>query len=121
MALRWRIRHKLLLGLSMVVGVIALLLVGTLQGLAAFTDTIKTSDTKIVQLHLAEDLQRAVGSLAGLTTDAQQTADEEETRFRMLLNSRAKRSRPTKRIFKTPQFASATPTMAGTKRNCSPI
>jgi signal transduction histidine kinase len=86
-ALRWRIRHKLLLGLSMVVGVIALLLVGTLQGLAAFTDTIKTSDTKIVQLHLAEDLQRAIGSLAGLTTEAQETADQEETRFRTVLNA----------------------------------
>jgi len=32
-AFRWRIRHKLMLGLGLVVGIIALLLGGTLLGL----------------------------------------------------------------------------------------
>src|SRR5207237_336786 len=33
-AFRWRIRHKLMLGLGLVIGVMALLLAGTLYGLA---------------------------------------------------------------------------------------
>lgn len=85
MAFRWRIRHKLLLGLAVVVGVIALLLVGTLQGLAAFTETVRTADSKIVELHLADDLKRAVGGLH-LKHDQNQTLDEEEARLRSHLH-----------------------------------
>jgi len=80
-AFRWRIRHKLLLGLGMVVGIIALLLLGTLQGLAAFTETVNTADSKVVELHLAEDLKRSIGSLH-LQFDSHQTPDEEKERLR---------------------------------------
>jgi signal transduction histidine kinase len=85
MAVRWRIRHKLLLGLGVVVGIIALLLLGTLQGLAAFTETVKTADSKIVELHLAENLKRATVALLQLKSDANQTTDEEEQRVRAQL------------------------------------
>ena len=50
MTFRWRIRHKLLLGLGVVVGIMAILLTGCLQGLAAFTATVKTADSKLVEL-----------------------------------------------------------------------
>ncbi len=63
MALRWRIRHKLLLGLGVVVGIIALLLTGTLQGLAAFTSTVKTADSKLVELDKAEKLKLEIAAL----------------------------------------------------------
>jgi signal transduction histidine kinase len=62
-ALRWRIRHKLLLGLGVVVGIIAILLAGSLQGLAAFTATVKTADSKLVELNSAEEFYRCVGTL----------------------------------------------------------
>jgi signal transduction histidine kinase len=63
-ALRWRIRHKLLLGLGVVVGIIFLLLGGTLYGLAAFTSTVKTSDSLIAELRYAEDLKQRISELA---------------------------------------------------------
>ena len=40
MACRWRIRHKLILGLGLVASVIALLLAGTLKGMLALSNTI---------------------------------------------------------------------------------
>jgi signal transduction histidine kinase len=63
-ALRWRIRHKLLLGLGVVVGIIVLLLGGTLYGLAAFTGTVKTADSLIAELHYAEELKQHISELA---------------------------------------------------------
>ncbi|HEY1381472.1 MAG TPA: ATP-binding protein [Gemmataceae bacterium] len=63
MALRWRIRHKLLLGLGVVVGIIAVLLTGTLYGLAAFTTTVKIADSKLAELHHAELLKRQISEL----------------------------------------------------------
>ena len=55
--MRWQIRHKLLLGLGMVVGIIALLLVGTIQGLTAFLASAKTSDSKLAELRKAGNFQ----------------------------------------------------------------
>jgi signal transduction histidine kinase len=80
-AFRWRIRHKLLFGLGTVVAVIALLLIGTLQGLAAFTETVRTADNKIVELHRAEELHRSIASL-NLRSNLQQTPDEERERLK---------------------------------------
>jgi signal transduction histidine kinase len=62
-ALRWRIRHKLLLGLGVVVGINAILLGGSLQGLAAFTATVRTADSKLVELNTAEELFHCVQNL----------------------------------------------------------
>jgi two-component system NtrC family sensor kinase len=71
---RWRIRHKLLAGLGVVVGIIAILLIGCLQGLAAFTATIKTADSKVVELSTSSEMFQFISSLKapsgdGLTID----------------------------------------------------
>jgi two-component system NtrC family sensor kinase len=63
-ACRWRIRHKLLLGLGLVVAVLALLLAGTLQGLASNYATTKSIDSKLAELHEAQNLKLALADLA---------------------------------------------------------
>ena len=63
MAFRWRIRHKLMLGLGLVVGVIALLLGGTLYGLVRFRTTMKSIDSKHAEWREAEHFKEAVDSL----------------------------------------------------------
>ncbi len=51
MACQWRIRHKLMLGLGLVVALVALLLGGALKGLLSYRTTIKTTDRRIVSLN----------------------------------------------------------------------
>jgi signal transduction histidine kinase len=48
---RWRIRHKLLLGLGLVVAPVAVMLGGALKGLDSYRMTLKTFDNKLVTLH----------------------------------------------------------------------
>jgi signal transduction histidine kinase len=60
----WRIRHKLMLGLGLVVGIMALLLGGTLFGLMSYMATMKTVDSKLAELKKAIDLKEAMNSLA---------------------------------------------------------
>jgi signal transduction histidine kinase len=48
---RWRIRHKLLLGLGLVAALVAVLLGGALKGLDSYRTTLKTFDNKLVSLH----------------------------------------------------------------------
>ncbi len=50
MAFRWRIRHKLMLGLGLVVAIMALLVGGTLKGLTSYRATTRTMDRKLVEL-----------------------------------------------------------------------
>jgi signal transduction histidine kinase len=69
-ALRWRIRHKLLLGLGVVVGIIFLLITGTLYGLAAFSQTVKTADSKIAELDQAETLKQKISFLRSSCAEA---------------------------------------------------
>jgi signal transduction histidine kinase len=61
---QWRIRHKLMLGLGLVVGIMALLLAGTLKGLLSYRATMKSIDSKLAELHEAEVLKAAVNDLA---------------------------------------------------------
>src|SRR5437879_488748 len=82
--MRWQIRHKLLLGLGMVVGIIALLLVGTIQGLTAFLAAAKTSDSKLAELRKAEDLKIALDDV-NKPADAGLTLDEDEVRLKRKL------------------------------------
>ncbi len=63
MAVRWRIRHKLMLGLGLVVGIIALLLAGTIYGLAKFRATMRSIDGKQEELKQAESVRDAVNRL----------------------------------------------------------
>src|SRR5262249_60048263 len=63
-ASQWRIRHKLLLGLASVIGILALLLLGTLEGLGAYRATMNTVESKLQELEKADELHRAVTMLA---------------------------------------------------------
>jgi signal transduction histidine kinase len=62
-AFRWRIRHKLMIGLGVVVGIMSLLLGGTLYGLAKFRATMKSIDSKHAELKAAESVRDAVQAL----------------------------------------------------------
>jgi two-component system, NtrC family, sensor kinase len=88
-ALRWRIRHKLLLGLGVVVGVIGVLTVGTLYGLAAFSATVKTTDSKIGELHQAELLRQQISYLRSSTSEPGVSLD----RLVLQLHAKAKAAR----------------------------
>lgn len=81
MAQRWRIRHKLLLGLGLVLGAFALMLTGTVQGLSSYMETMKIFDNKFAEKTDAEDFQRAVGAIVS-SGETQFTIDEEEARLR---------------------------------------
>src|SRR5262245_18800595 len=81
---RWRIRHKLLLGLAVVVGIIAVLLTGTLYGLAAFTGTVRTAGSKIGELNQAELLKRQISELRAAADNAH-NLDDVQSRLRDLL------------------------------------
>jgi signal transduction histidine kinase len=62
-ACRWRIRHKLILGLGLVVAILAILLAGTLKGLASYRATTKTVDSKLVELSAAMELRAKIAAL----------------------------------------------------------
>ncbi len=56
-ACRWRIRHKLILGLGLVVGILALLLAGTYKGLESYRATTSSIGSKLVELSKAQELK----------------------------------------------------------------
>jgi signal transduction histidine kinase len=63
MAIRWRIRRKLLVGFALVVAIMGLLLAGTLNGLLSFGAVLKTIESKIVELGQAKDFTFAASNL----------------------------------------------------------
>ena len=76
MARRWRIRHKLTLGLALVVGIMALLLVGTLLGLRSYRSTMKSIDSKLNELKAAQDLRESIAGIH-IAADSQNSRDLE--------------------------------------------
>lgn len=74
MACNWRIRHKLMLGMGLVMAIMGLLLAGTLKGLASYRATMRTIDSKLVELSEADVLRAAIKVLgvpsASLATQA---------------------------------------------------
>jgi two-component system NtrC family sensor kinase len=62
-AARWRIRHKLLLELGLMVAVMALVLGGTVRGLWAYYLTTDAIKAKHAELKAAEDFRDAVATL----------------------------------------------------------
>ncbi len=64
MARRWRIRHKLLLGLATAVAILILLVAGTLNGLWSYYVTMKVIEAKINEITAAETLKASVAKLA---------------------------------------------------------
>ena len=63
MAGNWRIRHKLMLGVALVMVVMALLVTGTLKGVFSFKAMTRTFDRQLPELHRAEDLHSQIRSL----------------------------------------------------------
>jgi two-component system NtrC family sensor kinase len=59
----WRIRHKLMLGLALAIGVLALLLSGTLRGLWSYYVTTDSIRGKLKELKAAEDFKETVTRL----------------------------------------------------------
>ena len=57
MAYRWRIRHKLLLGLVLVVAIVTLSLLGTLNGLHSYDNTMQAVRGKIIELKKAQKIR----------------------------------------------------------------
>lgn len=57
MARHWRLRHKLVLGLALVVGSVALLLGGALFGLSSYTDTMHTTQRKLDEMQVVASLR----------------------------------------------------------------
>jgi two-component system, NtrC family, sensor kinase len=72
----WRIRHKLLLGLALVMAIMGLLLAGTLKGLASYRATMHTIKSKLVELEDANILRDAIKVLNQPVTDATTGARE---------------------------------------------
>src|SRR5205085_278702 len=58
-ASQWRIRHKLILGLGLVVVIMALQLAGTLKGLMSYRATLSAVGVKWVELDMAYKLRDA--------------------------------------------------------------
>src|SRR5262249_26260695 len=61
---QWRIRHKLMLGLALAVGILVLLLLGSLEGLASYRTTMNLVDSKLRELQKAQEVQLAITALA---------------------------------------------------------
>jgi signal transduction histidine kinase len=62
-AARWRIRHKLLLGLGLMVAVMALVIGGTVRGLWGYYVTTAAIRAKHAELKAAEEFKEAVADL----------------------------------------------------------
>src|SRR5262245_48742952 len=62
-ASRWRIRHKLLLGLGLVVVFLALVLLGTSRGLWSYYLTVNGIRARLAELVAAEELKTSVFEL----------------------------------------------------------
>jgi hypothetical protein len=64
LASHWRIRHKLILGLGLVVAIMALQLAGTLKGLMSYRATLTAIGGKWVELAKVYSLREAANKLA---------------------------------------------------------
>jgi hypothetical protein len=63
LACTWRIRHKLMLGMGLVVAIMALLLGGALYGLASYRFAMGTCVRKLDEMKLAENVKEEIRKL----------------------------------------------------------
>ncbi len=70
MAFRWRIRHKLMFGLGLVVAIITVLLGGALYGLWSYHATMKSIESKLAEQDAAQHFKAVVHSFADLRDEA---------------------------------------------------
>ena len=71
MARPWRLRHKLFLGLGLVVGSIALLLGGAVFGLLSYVEAGRIVDHKLHQLQVTVVLRDQIHQMADNRTNAE--------------------------------------------------
>lgn len=64
MARPWRLRHKLVLGLALVVGSVALLLGGALFGLSSYLETMQTTCRKLDEMQMVVQLRDHIQRIA---------------------------------------------------------
>ena len=62
MARQWRLRSKLLLGLALVVASVGLLVAGTVLGLTSYVGTMNTTDSKVAELSLLDQLKAEINA-----------------------------------------------------------
>src|SRR5713226_4664098 len=65
-AFRWRIRHKLMLGLGLVVAIITVLLGGALYGLWSYRATMKSIESKLAEQTAAQLFKAKVQAFSDL-------------------------------------------------------
>jgi two-component system, NtrC family, sensor kinase len=65
----WRIRHKLMLGLGLVVGIMALLLGGTLRGLWSYYLTLNSIRSLLTELKAAQEFKESVADVISRAED----------------------------------------------------
>ncbi|MFO0968534.1 MAG: ATP-binding protein [Gemmataceae bacterium] len=82
MAGGWRIRHKLILGMGLVGAVMALLLAGTLKGLASYRATRQTMESKLEELKRAVELRQYASILVVPCKDTLGQAGEMRSRLK---------------------------------------
>ncbi|MCS6852748.1 MAG: ATP-binding protein [Gemmataceae bacterium] len=85
MACHWRIRHKLMLGLGLVVVIVGVVLAGTIKGLLSYRATMRCIDSKLVELYEAQRLKADITNLGSGPTDANAGLAEEWTQLRARL------------------------------------
>jgi signal transduction histidine kinase len=98
LACQWRIKHKLLLGLGLVVGILALMVAGSLKGLASYRATMQSIDSKLYELH---ELQALLSSLKSAPEASRNPADEPEELRRKMKQAREALARYEERLQET--------------------
>jgi signal transduction histidine kinase len=71
-ARRWRIRYKLLFGFGLILGIMALLLLGTLLGLRSYYLTMNAIRSKTAELKAAQEVKEVVAVVIRFAEDPQQ-------------------------------------------------
>jgi signal transduction histidine kinase len=79
-AFRWRIRHKLMLGLGLVVVIITVLLGGALYGLWSYRATMQSIQSKLIEQSAAQQVRARIQSFSDLKYE---TSDQSPI-FRLL-------------------------------------
>jgi signal transduction histidine kinase len=80
-AKRWRIKHKLLLCLGLVLSSFALVLAGAVQGLTSYMDTMKLFDSKYAENVCEKEFKQSARNLL-IPADGAASVDEEESRLK---------------------------------------
>jgi two-component system, NtrC family, sensor kinase len=72
----WRLRHKLTLGLALVVASVALLLGGAIFGLTSYSQTIRTTNRKLDEIQIVTILKAKIQSIPFTDSESVKTSEE---------------------------------------------